>query len=223
MSLPETLCISLRAPTPLPFDLGHTSPSISSDAVAFHWGDDVVFDPGKPDGAIDVQACGYAKAVQCVREVLGVLRECGYGMRSVLVLGLGQGGGVALAVAGNVAVDGDGDAGGVVGGKVEQELGGVISVGGALPDEFRTGVGKGKSKSKGKTPILICHGKSGSAITVSKAKEIKEAYENVQIVQWDRAGDGMAKNRDEMMPIMHFFGKRLRSRAGIPEGAVEVG
>lgn len=235
MSLPETVCISLRAPTPLPFDLGHPSPvpstgaNSSSSAAAFHWGDDIVFDPAKHDAGIDVEACGYGHAVRCVREVLGVLGSCGYGGRNVIVLGFGQGGSVGLAVARDTAAAAeekeqeDAQTGESADVNVGNELGGVISLGGALPDEYRISVQKNKSKDKAKTPILVCHGRSGSTITVSKAREIKDAFENTQIVQWERAGDGVARNREEMMPIMQFFGRRLRSRAGVTDDAMEVG
>jgi hypothetical protein len=32
----------------------------------------------------------------------------------------------------------------------------------------------------------------------------------------------MPRSREEMLPIMRFFARRLRSRGGVPEGAVEV-
>jgi hypothetical protein len=32
----------------------------------------------------------------------------------------------------------------------------------------------------------------------------------------------MPSNRDEMMPIMQFLARRLRSRKGVVEGAVEI-
>ena len=46
---------------------------------------------------------------------------------------------------------------------------------------------------------------------------------HVEYHKWDRAGDGMPRNRDEMLPIMRFFARRLRSRKGVPEGSIEVG
>ena len=153
-----------------------------------------------------MEGCGYGKAVEMMKDVLGVLRErCGYGMRDVMIMGLGQGGGVGLAVARAVSEEG--------------EMGGIISLGGALPDDHRKKDGEAKSK----TPVLVCHGRSQSAVAVSKVKGIKDAFEYTQIVEWKRPGDGMAKSREEMLPIMQFFGRRLRSRAGVPEGAVEIG
>lgn len=200
----------------LPFDV------VSSEGKeeGYHWGDDLVFDPNKADGAVDVEACGYSKSVKMVREVIDtVVWECGYKRREVLVMGMGQGGGVALAVAQDFWKSaGELESGGQVSG----ELGGVLSLGGALPDDFKHQK-SGKEAGKCTTPVLVCHGKSQSAITITQAQRIKEAFETVQIVQWPRAGDGMARNREEMMSLMQFFGRRLRSRAGVVEGAREVG
>jgi hypothetical protein len=32
----------------------------------------------------------------------------------------------------------------------------------------------------------------------------------------------MPKNREEALPMMHFFARRLRSQKGVPEGSVEL-
>jgi hypothetical protein len=52
---------------------------------------------------------------------------------------------------------------------------------------------------------------------------LKGAFAEVEYVKWEKADDGMMRNREEMLPVMKFFARRLRSRAGVPEGGMEVG
>lgn len=206
MALPETLCISIRAPMPLPFGLG--SPSADG---SFHWGDDVLLDPSKPDGGVDIEGAGYKRAVRILaNEVIQqtLVGKCGYERRDILILGMGQGGTVGLGVA--RCLDDEP--------MPNSELGGVISLGGAMPVEWKLKPGGRKSK----TALLVTHGKSSSVVTTAKESEIREAFEFVSVHQWNRRGDGMATNREEMLPIMKFLAGRLRSRAGVPKGAVEM-
>lgn len=153
---------------------------------------------------------GFRRAVEVVvtrvvREVL--VGKCGFRARDVLVFGFGQGGMVGLAAAMEL-------------GKVEEGekgvFGGVISVGGPLPEGSR----KKEGEEKCKTPVLVLGGSSRSLITVTAAQKIKESFGDVQFVQWKRPGDGMPSNREEMLPIMQFLAKRLRSRA--PPGTIEI-
>ena len=63
LSLPETVCISLQAPTPLPFDLG-----------GFHWGDDIIFDQSTGQMEVDT---GFLKSARIVgQEVRRLLSSC---------------------------------------------------------------------------------------------------------------------------------------------------
>jgi len=94
-------------------------------------------------------------------------------------------------------------------------LGGAVSVGGPLPASS-TVTGEGRCR----TPALVLGGSSRSLVTVSAAQRIKSAFGDVQFVQWRKAGDGMPANREEMLPVMQFFARRLRSRA-LP-GTVEI-
>ena len=49
-------------------------------------------------------------------------------------------------------------------------------------------------------------------------------FENVEVVEWKRAGDGMPRSREEMAAVMGFWARRLgRGRMRAPEGWVEVG
>ncbi|MCJ1475776.1 hypothetical protein MMC13_004440 [Lambiella insularis] len=104
LALPETACIVLQGPTPLPFDLG-----------GFHWGDDIVFD--QTTGQMDFDT-GFVKASKTLSAVTRILiEECKYQSQEILVFGFGQGGMAALAMMTSGT----------------DELGGIISIGGPLP------------------------------------------------------------------------------------------
>lgn len=106
LRLPETICISLRAPTPLPFELG-----------GFHWGDDIVFD--QTSGKMEFDT-GFAKSVKILQKEIieNVLQKnCGYRPKEIMLFGFGQGAMAAIATAQTIPED----------------LGGIISIGGPLP------------------------------------------------------------------------------------------
>jgi hypothetical protein len=103
------------------------------------------------------------------------------------------------------------------GGDTNGELGGIISIGAGLPSEA-----PGSLEPKCKTPVLICAGSDQSAVTTSSEDKLKHLFEHVEIQRYRKPGDSMPSNRDEMMPIMQFFSRRLRSTKGVPEGSVEV-
>lgn len=190
LCLPETTCISLQAPTPLPFDLG-----------GFHWGDDIQFDSAT--GEMDMDA-GFEKAVGVLKKDIiedGLIGNCGYKAREILFFGFGQGAMAALATA--VATS-------------EQDFGGIISIGGPLPGSSTGGKGV-------KTPVLVLGGSSRTMITRSSLDRLKACFESVEYHKWDRGEDGMPRSREEMLPVMRFLARRLRSWQGVPEGSVEVG
>lgn len=190
LNLPETTCISLQAPTPLPFDLG-----------GFYWSDDLTFDQNS--GVMD-QDSGFEKVKGLIGEEVveeGLIKRCGYTHREIIFFGLGQGGMAALAVAASLR---------------DKELGGVVSLGGPLPSSslgFRDVI----------TPTLVVGGSSDSMITRTALENLRRACKSVEYHKWKRAGDGMPKDREEMLPIMRFFARRLRSGTGVPEGSVEIG
>lgn len=189
LALPETACISLQAPTPLPFDL-----------AGFHWGDDIHFD--STDGHMEVDT-GFVKAVKIIAEdviMATLVKQCGYTPRNTILFGFGQGGMAALATAHSLPA----------------ELGGVVSIGGPLPTSSI-------AKDKSKTPVLALGGSSNTLITKSAVNRLKMAFDNVEYNKWDKSGDQMPQSRDEMLPIMRFFARRLRSRSGVPEGSIEIG
>ena len=178
----------------MPFDLG-----------GYHWGDDINF--SSSTGALDPDA-GFEKSTRLLKEVVDgmLMQKCGNKRREIHLLGLGQGGMAGLAFA---AAD-------------EGELGGVISVGGAFPTSVATPTAKEVGKDgRARTPVLLAGGERGTFVTKSGVERTKNVFEAVEYVKWAREGDGMAKSREEMMPLMRFWGRTLRT--GVPEGAVEVG
>ncbi|KAF1962391.1 phospholipase/Carboxylesteras-like protein [Byssothecium circinans] len=194
LNLPETACIAVQAPNPLPFDLG-----------GFHWGDDLIFD--QKTGEMDMDT-GFKTSTRLVlytiiKEVL--IGKCGYKAREILLFGYAQGAMVAL----QVAAEHEGE-----------ELGGVVSIGGILSLSMPL---KALDK-KSKTPVLECKASRGSAVTDGAVSRLKDAFDFIEIKEWlgKRDGDGMPSNRDEMMPIMQFFARRLRSVRGVPAGSVEL-
>jgi len=151
---------------------------------------------------------GFTKAVKLVlEEVVKVvlLGKCGYKGRDVVMFGFGQGGAVAVEVAKETGNQGE-------------ELGGVVSIGGALSDTTSLA----KTNKKSKTPVILCKGNKGSAIKDKDLRKLKDTFEFIEVKEWKKNGDGMPANREEMMPIMQFFARRLRSVRGVPEGSVEL-
>lgn len=191
MSLPETACIAIEAPKPLPFDLG-----------GFHWGEDLVFDQRTGEMEVDT---GFTASTRLLSEQVihgSLIAKCGFAPREVMIFAYGQGAMVGLQTAA----------------ELEEELGGVISIGGALP--LSTPLDALQKKSK--TPVLVCKGSRGSVVSDSAIVRLKDAFEFVDVKEWKKNGDGMPANRDEMLPIMQFFARRLRSMRGVPAGSVEL-
>jgi hypothetical protein len=115
-----------------------------------------------------------------------------------------------------------------------EELGGVISIGGPVSSAVAAEVGK-----KSKSPVLVCKGRVNSAVGEREVKRIKDVFEFVSVREWKRDEDGMPGNREEvsfwwlsmnlgyadlfeMLPIMQFFGRRLLSAKGVPEGSIQL-
>jgi predicted esterase len=192
LSLPETTCVSIQAPKPLPFDLG-----------GFHWGDDIIFD--QATGEMDVDTGFKSSTRMVLDEVIrkGLVEKCCYKPREIMIFGFAQGGMVGLQVATEIG---------------EGELGGVISIGGTVSSSIPFAA----SDKKSRTPVIVCKGSKNSAVTSSAIQKIKDIFEFVEIKEWKKIGDGMPSNRDEMLPIMQFFARRLRSMNGVPEGSVEL-
>lgn len=196
LNLPETTIVTIQAPHPLPFDL-----------PGFHWGDDVTFDNA---GGLDMDA-GFGRVMKTITEdvVRGVfMGKCGYRLREILVLGLGQGGMLGLSVAKELGLSVTGE---------DKWLSGVISVGAPYSLSGSTVVA-----TKNRTPVLLVSGRDSPAVTNSAVSRTKQLFEFVEVHRYTRKGDTMPRNRDEMLPVMQFFARRLRSRQGVPEGSVEL-
>lgn len=188
LTLPETTCISLQAPTPLPFELG-----------GFHWGDDIQFD--QATGNMDFDT-GFTKAITIIKEDIvenGLVTKCGYKHREIMFFGFGQGAMAAIAATTSMT----------------EELGGVISIGGPLPESCKHVKGL-------TTPLLVLGGSSNTLITRTALTNLKASFQNVEYQKWSKAGDSMPGKREEMLPIMRFFARRLKSRKCVPEGSVEI-
>lgn len=193
LNLPETTVLTLQAPAPLPFDL-----------PGFHWGDDVTFDSAT--GSLDMDA-GFDRAARLLVDevVRGVLvRKCGYALRDILVFGFGQGGMAGLVCARELGT------------AQEDALAGVVSIGAPYPLSGKVVGGKNR------TPVLLVAGRESRAVSDAAVRRTKEVFEFVEVQRYARRGDGMPQSRNEMLPVMQFFARRLRSWQGVPAGSVEI-
>lgn len=185
------------------------------DGTGWHWGDDILVD--NSTGELDLDT-GFSSASKVLNSILSVVlgkeseeskdggKGLGFEARDVFLWGFGQGGMVALSLT-----------------EALPELGGVISIGGriassksamakaveSLPQEM-VGAASGKKEGRAKTPVLLCGGNRKTAVTSNVLRDVKERFATVQYVKWKREGDSMARNREEMLPIMKFLASRLR-------------
>ena len=139
-----------------------------------------------------------------VGEVL--VRECGWEVGDLMLFGFGQGGAVAVGLASllrTAAAAGEGHGGGGAG----RAFKGVVSVGGSLPASMIPSSGGGKAK----TPVLVCCGRESEAVDEDAVEVLEREFEQVKVVRWARADDGMPRSREEVLPLMQFFAERLRS------------
>ncbi|KAJ9490531.1 hypothetical protein VN97_g2714 [Penicillium thymicola] len=199
--LPETTVVTVQGTAPLPFDLG-----------GFHWGDDVSFDSAT--GALDMDAGLTRSTKTFVSDVVRgtLVQKCGYALREIMVLGFGQGGMAALAIAREIGLKGNGN---VDSGEVGA-LSGVISIGAPYP------LSGSRVGDKNRSPVLMVAGRDSVAVSDEAVRRTNQVFEFVEVSRYARKGDGMPSNREEMLPVMQFFARRLRSRQGVPEGSVEI-
>lgn len=209
LNLPETTILTIQAPHPLPFDL-----------PGAHWGDDLTFDtsggPGSGAGSGMDMDGGFVRATRVLLDEVIVevlLRKCGYTLSEILVFGFGQGGMVGLCLARQLSLSsGTGDSPG--------DLSGVVSIGAPFPLSATTTTTTTGRKCR--TPVLLVAGRDASAVSDSSVLRTKEVFEFVETHRYARRGDGMPRSRDEMLPVMRFFARRLRSWRGVPPGSVEI-
>ena len=192
LNLPDTISITLQGPYPLPFPLGpgqQWSEDVQIDTLTGE------FDPDSP----------LTKSTALLVEIIRTLTEKhNFESSHIHLFGFGQGGAVALSAALQWH---------------KASLGGVVSIGGALP--LSTGLGP---SSKVRTPAMLLGGLNGAFAKDdgSPVKRIKASYEFVEYHQWKKPDDSLPRNREEALPMMQFLARRLKSRRGVPEGAVEV-
>ncbi|KAF3919164.1 hypothetical protein ABW21_db0209368 [Orbilia brochopaga] len=195
LNLPETLCISLCAPNSLPFGLR-----------GYQWGEDVVFQG--QDLSLDVK---FAKAgFKSLKTVVEKLLADGWRSREIFFFGWGQG---AICVFDYLCREGADSFG------MTSEFGGFVSIGGIVGSEVKTVI-MDEAKKSG-TPVLACGGRNG-LLTRKAEDRLKSLFKDVQVVKWDRDGDGMMNDAKEATPVMRFFSRRLLSRKGVPEGFHEL-
>lgn len=197
LNLPDALTITLNPPFPLPFLLG-----LPGD----QWSHDLQVDTSSgqidPDSPLDVAAKLIAEDV--IANVL--LAKFKYRPDHVHLFGLGQGGATALATALHPSLS------------QIPPLGGIVSIGGILPISITT------PPSKNRTPVLLLSGSKSPLASAgsSPLKRSRETFEFLEYHQWKKGDDSMPKNRDEVLPMMQFWARTLKSRRGVPDDAVEI-
>ncbi|KAJ5562935.1 hypothetical protein N7461_001696 [Penicillium sp. DV-2018c] len=141
-----------------------------------------------------------------------LVRKCGYALREVMALGFGQGGMAALALARELGLKKSDDEEEVVG-----ALSGVISIGAPYA------LSGSRSGERNRSPVLLVSGRDSTVVSDEAVRRTKQVFEFVEVSRYARKGDGMPRCREEMLPVMQFFARRLRSRQGVPEGSIEIG
>ena len=197
LQLPYTCIMSVQAPTPVP------ALFTGSDAPSFTWGDDVVFD--QDTGELDMDAGFKATSTMVYEAIINkcLIGKCGMRPRDIHLMGFGQGGMAALKIATLLPL--------------KEEFGGVISIGGVMPKVVVA------NEKKFSTPVLLLGGSKSKIVTKGSVTGVKAAFASAEYVKWTKADDSMPSNRDEMLPLMRFWARRLGSRAGVPAGSTEIG
>ena len=168
----------------------------------FHWGNDVTFSQVPGDLKLEMDAC-FSKTSKILREDIieqALMGKCSYKAREIMLFGLGQGGMAALGAISSMPC----------------ELAGVISIGGPFPSSATS------TARSSPTPVLLLGGSSNTALTAQTIHDTKEIFKEMRYHRWNRSGDGMPRSREEMLPLMQFLARRMRSQQGVPEGSVEV-
>jgi predicted esterase len=198
VNLPDVLAITLNPPMPLPFPLGPGQ----------HWSDDLQVDSGS--GAFDPDSPLTKAAELVAQDVIKNVLIDKFKFRAdhIHLFGLGQGGSTGLSAGLHPTLS-------------SVSLGGIVSIGGAIPLSSPT---PKTSQRTSKTPVLLLSGSRSPLASVdsSPLKRVKSAYEYVTYHQWKKGDDSMPKNRDEVMPMMQFWARTLKSRRGVPDDAIEL-
>ncbi|KAL1873248.1 hypothetical protein Daus18300_004068 [Diaporthe australafricana] len=211
INLPGVLGISVRGTNPLPPALLGL-PLDSGPPRNFHWGDDLNLAP-TPTG-LDADP-GFTKATDLVlnrliRETL--VEKCGWALSDILFFGYGQGGSLALGLASKLRegpqieeVKEDKDGKPIETGRAFK---GVVSIGGDLPPSMIPTL---SARHKSETPVLICRGHSCDTVDEEAVEVLQREFSDVQDVKWKKADSTMPSSQEEVLPMMKFFGDRLRT------------
>ncbi|ATZ46622.1 hypothetical protein BCIN_02g00150 [Botrytis cinerea B05.10] len=206
LSLPQTASLIPQAPTPIPALI------TGSDLPSFHWARDLEFD--STTGSLDLDADITPSITLLTSMIEMLMKTCNYPPRNIFMFGFGQGGMLALSTLAQTTSSLLRDL----------ELGGAISIGGRLPASFsppsNADPSQKDNKGRVRTPILIAGGNRKSEITRTALEKVKSTFAEVEYVKWEREGDGMMRGREEVLPLMRFWGRRLKM--GVPEGMTEV-
>jgi predicted esterase len=194
LNLPDTVTITLQPCFSLPFPIG---PGQS-------WSDDVQFD--QATGKLDADS-PMAAAMDLVGEAIDevLIKKHNFTATQIHLFGYGQGGSLALSALLSDHLK-------------DKALGSIVSIGGPMP------ASSSDTSAKNRTPVLLVGGQRGSLARdeASPVKRVKSNFEFVEYSQWKKTEDSLPKNREEVLPMMHFLSRRLRSSRGVPDGAVEV-
>lgn len=210
INLPGVLGISVRGTSPLPPALLGLPPD-SGPTMNFHWGDDLNIGSS---GGLDADP-GFTKAAELVidrliRETL--VDKCGWELSDILFFGYGQGGSLALGLASKIRegpqveeVKEDKDGKPIETGKAFK---GVVSIGGDLPPSMIPTV---SARPKSETPVLILRGKSCDTVDDDAVDLLNKEFASVEDVKWNKRDSTMPSSHEEVLPMMKFFGDRLRT------------
>lgn len=201
INLAETTCISVRGFTPIPALI------LGDDTPSFHWTTDIIVDDNT--GELDIDG-DFTPSISRLSSLLitPLISDHKIPARNIFFFGFGQGGMLALSLLSIQSFS-------------SVEFGGAVSIGAAsITSNTPSNTSVGNSKSP--TPILVCGGKKSTHVTKRALQNLREKFKDVEYVGWAKAGDGMPASREEILPIFKFWGRRLQSRAGVVEGAVEL-
>ena len=166
---PETAFVLLRGVAPVPTgNSGHNWADSSSD-----WS-------GSFSGAGRKILTDVVKA--------GLISECGFQPRNIILLGHGQGGMAALATV--AAFD-------------KIELGGVITLGGPMPVCAQL-----SENVKAKTPALVLRSELGD-IDAPALKRLRDNFVSLDVSTQSGVDNKIPEEKAEIKPILDFFAHRL--------------
>ena len=132
----------------------------------------------------------------------GLMAQCGFQPQNIVILGHGEGGRAALATAASWNAF---------------EFGGVVSIGGRMPDYVQS-----ESGIKAKTPALIVGGALGE-ITTANLQRIKENFIYIDEDLRDGERDVLPESQQRLQPLWDFFAHRLKREEWSKQAVISFG